>query len=70
MPQIVPPCQIWFCRIRLHVLKANQWISAFNGDYDALPVRVLILERLGYPMRGRETDQARIDEALPDAQAA
>ncbi len=44
----------------------NQWISAFNDYYDPLLVRVLILERLVAPIRGQETDQARIDEALPE----
>ena len=44
----------------------DQWISAFNCYFDPLLVRVLILERLVAPNRGRETDQARIDEALPE----
>ena len=46
--------------------RMNQWISAYNDYYDALLVRVLILERIVAPMRGRETDRARIDEALPE----
>ncbi len=46
--------------------RMNQWISAFNDYYDPLLVRVLILERLVAPIRGQETDQARIDEALPE----
>lgn len=46
--------------------RMDQWISAFNCYYNPTLVRVLILERLVAPMRGRETDQARIDEALPE----
>ena len=46
--------------------RMDQWISAFNCYYDPLLVRVLILERLVAPMRGKETDRARIDEALPE----
>ena len=46
--------------------RMDQWISAFNCYYDPLLVRVLILERLVAPMRGKETDRARIAEALPE----
>ena len=44
--------------MRLHLLKANQWISAFSDDSDPLP------------LRGRETDRTRIDETLPEIETA
>ncbi len=50
-----------FARARM-----NQWISAYNDYYVSLLGRVLIMERIVAPMQGRETDQARIDEALPE----
>ena len=45
--------------------RMNQWISAFNDYYNSHLIRVLVLERLVFPMRGKETDEARIKEALP-----
>ncbi len=49
--------------------RMNQWISAYNDYYDPLLVRVLIIERIVHPWRGMDTDQARIDEALPEIES-
>jgi glutathione S-transferase len=43
----------------------EQWISSLNRNYDTDLIRHVVIERLVVPMRGGETNEARIAEAMP-----
>lgn len=51
--------------VRLRAIM-NQWISCTLDYFYPAMVKNLVIERLVAPARGRETDEAKIQAALPD----